>query len=131
MRLAEDGPQPLLDRLDAAAEVQRVDLREERGDLERHVDARQLAPGGLVDGGVGAPAARLRGEPLEQLEVAPLVGDGLLLAHRGLAQHVEGEAHAPAPQVAQRRHRVARVAADDEALREGEHLAPDEGRRQR
>ncbi len=52
---AEDGAQAVLDRLHRAAEVERVDLREERGDLDRDVDARQRTPSSPIDGGIGFP----------------------------------------------------------------------------
>ena len=122
-----DRPQPVLDGGHAAVEVDRVDLREQRRDLEGEVDPRQRSPGGVVDDGDGGPRARLLGEAVDEAEVRPLVGLGLGLADARLAEDVEREAHAFAAQVAQRSHGVGRVAADDEALREALHLLADHG----
>ena len=126
-RAAHDRPQALLDGGDAAVEVDGVDLRVQRGDLEGEVDARERPPGAVVDDGDGRPRARLLGEAVDEAEVGLLIGLGLGLADARLAEHVEREAHAVAAQAAQRSGGVGRVAADDEALREALHLLADDG----
>ena len=71
--LAEDRAQTLLDRLHRAAEVERVDLREERGDLDGDVDARHGAPGGLSMIGSRRQQATSLPQAVEKLEVALLI----------------------------------------------------------
>ncbi len=117
-----DRPQGVLDGLDRAAKVERVDLRVERGDLDRDVDPGQRSPGRAVDGGRLGPGLSLAGQVVQEVEVALLVGGGLAGADRRLAEHVDRESQAAVAQRPEAGQRRAGVAADDEAARERQHL---------
>ncbi len=129
--LRKIGPQQALDGRHAAVEVHRVDLRVEGRDLEAEVDAGERAPSGLVHHRDRRPGVRRRGQPVEQVQVDPLVGAALGVADRRFAEDVEREADAIAVQRPESGDGAARIAADDEALREPLHLAADDGARER
>ena len=64
-------------------------------------------------------------EAVQQLKIALLIVLGLGLADRGLAEHVEGESEAALAQLSELGQGCRGVAAEDEALREAQHLATD------
>src|SRR5262250_1289060 len=90
----------------------------ERGDLHRHVHARQWTPGRRVEPWRRGPVRRLAAERFDQLEVACLVGVRLRVAEARLAEDVEGECLTGAPSVERRAPRLGRRAPRDEAPRQ-------------
>ena len=67
---AHDRSQGVLDGVDRAAEVERVDLRVERGDLDRDVDPGSVPQAAWSTAGAAGQEAASRGEVVEQVEVA-------------------------------------------------------------
>ena len=117
-RAAHDRAQRVFDGGRRTAKIERVDLRVQRGDLDRDVDARQGPPGRVFDRRLGGPGGGLAGEVVEQVEVALLVGGRFAGADRGLAEHVDGEAQAAVAQLFEAGQRGVPVGAQNEAARE-------------
>ena len=124
-----ERPQPREHAVGRALRIDGVEAAVERGELERHVDPRQLVRppvggGAVVHERIVRPAGGLRRQLGEQPRVGGRVGVGLGLARDGLAEEVEREATVAAAFGDRGLGGLGRIGAGDEAAGLGEHRGP-------
>ncbi len=112
--LFEDGTDHVHQSVERAVQIDRIGSGVERADLDRHVGAGNRPQMICFEDGVRSPRTHGRGKGLHQIEVALLVGGGLLVAHAGLTKQIDREAHSLLPHLGELRKGGRRIGAGNE-----------------
>jgi hypothetical protein len=120
----QQGPQAVLHMLRGAGGVDRAELAVEGRQLERKIDPGNAAFVIAVQARHLGPGLNFAGHPLDQLEIGPLIGVGIPLARRRLAQQIEREGETLFTQSRHRRQNFFDLRPGNEPLRHPQRVGP-------